>query len=157
MATIEQYLTELDKQRDALAANLNTMGVAASNTEKLNTLVPKVLQISGGSLPTKTILYNADSMNDIYLQYNNTVYSLSDFITLYPDFCSDKNGYALNYSYTFLGWDTSVYACSVIPITVTASAQIAMRFLSSSAESGILRLVQSDTGAAEDILTKAQT
>ena len=31
-----------------LAANLNTQGVAASNTEGLDTLVPKVLQIDGG-------------------------------------------------------------------------------------------------------------
>ena len=31
-----------------LAANLNAQGVAASNTEGLDTLVPKVLQIDGG-------------------------------------------------------------------------------------------------------------
>ena len=43
--SIANYLTALDEQRDALARNLAAMGVQASETEKLNTLVPKVLQI----------------------------------------------------------------------------------------------------------------
>ena len=38
-----------------------------------------------------------------------------------------------------------------------SSTQIAIRFLSGSTEVGILRLVQSDTGMAADILAKAQT
>lgn len=41
--SIANYLTALDEQRDALARNLTMMGVSASETEKLNTLVPKVL------------------------------------------------------------------------------------------------------------------
>ena len=43
--SIANYLTALDAQRDQLARNLTTMGVQASESEKLNTLVPKVLQI----------------------------------------------------------------------------------------------------------------
>ena len=43
--SIANYLTALDEQRDQLARNLVTMGVSASESEKLNTLVPKVLQI----------------------------------------------------------------------------------------------------------------
>ena len=43
--SIANYLTALDAQRDQLARNLVTMGVQASESEKLNTLVPKVLQI----------------------------------------------------------------------------------------------------------------
>ena len=37
------YLAALDAQRDQLARNLTAMGVQASESEKLNTLVPKVL------------------------------------------------------------------------------------------------------------------
>ena len=37
--SIGNYLTALDEQRDQLARNLVTMGVQASETEKLNTLV----------------------------------------------------------------------------------------------------------------------
>ena len=46
--SIANYLTALDAQRDQLARNLVTMGVQASESEKLNTLVPKVLQIPSG-------------------------------------------------------------------------------------------------------------
>ena len=46
--SIANYLTALDAQRDQLAHNLMTMGVQASESEKLNTLVPKVLQNSAG-------------------------------------------------------------------------------------------------------------
>lgn len=48
MATIAEQLTELVNQQKALANNLTTMGVSASETEKLNTLVPKVLEIESG-------------------------------------------------------------------------------------------------------------
>jgi hypothetical protein len=53
MSTISEYLNELITQRDKLADNLNTKGVAAEKTETFNTLVPKVLDIkSGGSVVT---------------------------------------------------------------------------------------------------------
>ena len=48
MAKIKQYIQELKRQRNALADNLVTQDVIASHTEKLNTLVPKVLEIEGG-------------------------------------------------------------------------------------------------------------
>lgn len=48
--SIATYLTALDRDRDALAANLTTKGVPASSSETFTTLVPKVLDIpSGGS------------------------------------------------------------------------------------------------------------
>ena len=48
MPTIAEQLLALDAQRDALAANLTAMGVSATSDEKLNTLVPKVLNIPAG-------------------------------------------------------------------------------------------------------------
>ena len=158
MATIAQFLNALDQWRDQLAANLTAMGVPCTAEEKLNTLVPKVLQIpTGGGETTKTVLFDANTRDNLYLQYNDTVYSLADFTAQYPDFCSSENGYALNYGTTVFGWDYSCYTCSTTPIHVTASTQIAIRFLSGSTEVGILRLVQSDSGTTEDILAKAQT
>lgn len=46
MPTVQEYLIELDEQRDQLAKNLATMGIEADTSEKFNTLVPKVLKIS---------------------------------------------------------------------------------------------------------------
>ena len=157
MTTIADYLTALDKQRRQLAANLTVKGVPASASEKLNTLVPKVLEISGGESPSTTVLYDATHRDKVSLLYNSTIYSVADFTAIYADFCSEKNNYALNYGTSIFGWDYSCYTCCTLPISVTASTQIAIRFLSGSTEVGILRLVQSDTGTAADILAKAQT
>lgn len=158
MASVFDYVNALDNWRDKLAANLTTMGVSASSSEKLNTLVPKVLQIpQSGRGGSDVTLFDADHQSSIYLQHSGTVYSLADFVALYPGFCSAENGYVLNYDNTILGWDVSIYTCSTVPINVTSATQIAMRFTAGSTESGIMRLVQSDNGTAEDILTKAQT
>ena len=158
MATIEDYLLELDRQRGQLAANLTAMGVPSTAEEKLNTLVPKVLQIlTGGGETTKTVLFDENTRENLYLQYNDTVYSLADFLVQYPDFCSSENGYALNYGTTVFGWDYSCYTCCTTPVAITSSSQIAMRFLCGSTETGVMRLVQSDSGTAADILAKAQT
>ncbi|MDE6781532.1 MAG: hypothetical protein K2J40_08750 [Ruminococcus sp.] len=63
MPDIAEYLAELKKQRNQLAKNLNTMGVPASTTEKLNTLVSKVLKIkqSGSGTVKENILLDTNS------------------------------------------------------------------------------------------------
>ena len=48
MATTADYLNKLVSQKNTLADNLVTKGVSASHDETLETLVPKVLNISGG-------------------------------------------------------------------------------------------------------------
>ena len=48
MATTADYLNKLVEQKNALADNLVTKGVTATHDETLETLVPKVLDISGG-------------------------------------------------------------------------------------------------------------
>ena len=155
--TIAKQLTKLNNLKTQLAKNLNAKGVTATATETFNTLVPKVLEISGGETPTTTVLYDATHRDKVSLLYNSTIYSVADFTALHADFCSGKNSYALNYGTAIFGWDYSCYTCCTLPISVTASTQIAIRFLSGSTEVGILRLVQSDTGTAADILAKAQT
>ena len=157
MATIAEQLAKLNSLKTQLAKNLNAKGVTAIATEKFNTLVPKVLEISSGETPTTTVLYDATHRDKVSLLYNGTIYSVADFTAIYADFCSEKNSYALNYGTSIFGWDYSCYTCCTLPISVTASTQIAIRFLAGSTEVGILRLVQSDTGMAADILAKAQT
>ena len=48
MATTTDYLNKLIDQKNALADNLVTKGVTASHDETLETLVPKILEISSG-------------------------------------------------------------------------------------------------------------
>lgn len=52
MPTISEQLQELVNQKNALVANLNTKGISAAESEKLNTLVPKVLDIDTGGIDT---------------------------------------------------------------------------------------------------------
>ena len=47
--SIADLLQELQNQKNNLADNLETKGVSANNTEGFTTLVPKVLDITGGS------------------------------------------------------------------------------------------------------------
>lgn len=54
-ARIMAYINELKHQRDLLAENLNTKGVEAAKTETFNTLVPKVLEISGNDNVTGNV------------------------------------------------------------------------------------------------------
>ena len=160
MVAIADYLLELDKQRDKLAENLNTMGVIASNTEKFNTLVPKVLQIpqeGGEGKSKKIVLFNAETRDSVYLKHNDNVYSVDEFTAIQPDFCSEENNFSLNYDSSIFGWDNSMYSCSTISIDVNSETMIAIKFISNSNEDGILRLVKSETNTAEDILTNAQT
>ncbi len=74
-----------------------------------------------------------------------------------PHFVAQKNNYALNYGTDVFGWDYSCYSCSTTPLKITSASQIAIRFHAYSTETGIMRLVKSDTGTASDILGKAQT
>lgn len=157
MPNIAEYLAELNRQRDALAENLNAMGVQATVTEKLNTLVPKVLQIQSGGGTEKTILYDSQNQGNIHLMYNDTIYSLADFTATHADFCSSDNDYALNYGTSVFDWDSQIWTCCTLPVSVTPSSQIAMRFLSGSTETGTMRLVQSDSSNPADILTSATT
>lgn len=90
MATISQQLTELVNQKNALATNLNTMGVMASTDETLNTLVPKVLDIetggggsSGGQYLVQVIDYDGTVLKSDHLDTGAT-FTLPDAPTNHP-------------------------------------------------------------------------
>ncbi len=79
MPSISEYLTELNRQRIQLAKNLKTMGVPTNVTEKLNTLVPKILQIkqSGNSPVKEDVLLDTNSFTskqETVSAYGESVY-----------------------------------------------------------------------------------
>ena len=80
MPTTAQYLNELIAQKKALANGITAKGVAASESEKFNTLVPKVAQIEE--------LKGEEKVLDNITQYNNTPQSIVSIN--YPENVSKK-------------------------------------------------------------------
>nr|DAP69842.1 MAG TPA: hypothetical protein [Caudoviricetes sp.] len=80
MPTTAQYLNELISQKKALANSITAKGVAASESEKFNTLVPKVAQIEE--------LKGEEKVLDNITQYNNTPQSIVSID--YPENVSKK-------------------------------------------------------------------
>ena len=143
--SIANYLTELDNQRDALARNLVTMGVSASEDEKLNTLVPKVLQIPQTKSDVTVFRASIDTLHDygesIYTFYNDGYRSLAGFAETYPHFCCEDNGYAPYYSQDDFNWGAVIYTMCTEPVHLTSSNQILLTYTSGFTDLGELWLV----------------
>jgi hypothetical protein len=75
--TVAAHLQELIKQKKALANNLVEKGVQASEDEKFNTLVPKVLDISGGS--------SGEDISEELTKYSSLNDELESVINSLPD------------------------------------------------------------------------
>ena len=108
MATTAEYLNKLVTQKNSLADNLVTKGVDATHDETLETLVPKVLEISGGgggSVIDSNLAYSHIALGFIYnAKYNSGVDNCG--YNLAPDLEKDRlviyksySGYNLTHSY----------------------------------------------------------
>lgn len=155
--SIANYLTALDAQRDQLARNLVTMGVQASESEKLNTLVSKVLQIPSGR-PEVTLFCNG---NDALITYGESIYtfyidgyrSIAGFADVYPHFCCAENAYALYYNQPDFNWGQTIYTMCVEPIHISSSNKIMMSYKSGATDIGEMWLVPKNN----DTLSPADT
>lgn len=143
--SIANYLTALDEQRDQLARNLVTMGVQASENEKLNTLVPKVLQIPQTKQDITLFKASIDTLHDygekLYTFYNDGYRSLTGFAESYPDFCSEENGYALYYNQADFNWGATIYTQCVTSVALSSAKSILFSYCSGAADVGEMWLV----------------
>lgn len=148
--SIANYLTELDNQRDQLARNLAAMGVSASESEKLNTLVSKVLQIPQTKPDITLFKASIDTLHDygekVYTFYNDGYRSLSGFAESYPNFCSEENGYALYYNQPDFNWGATIYTQCVTPVALTPAKSILFSYRSGAADVGEMWLVPKNAG-----------
>lgn len=132
--SIANYLTALDEQRDQLARNLVTMSVQASENEKLNTLVPKVLDIPQGRPETTLFKAGIDAIHDygenIYTFYNDGYRSLAGFSETYPNFCCEENGYAIYYNQQDFNWGATLFTQCVTPVHITRDKSILFSYMS---------------------------
>ena len=144
--SIGNYLTALDEQRDALARNLTTMGVQASETEKLNTLVPKVLQIPQTKPDVTLFRASIDTLHDygekVYTFYNDGYRSLSGFTESYQHFCCEENGYAIYYNQPDFNWGAVIYTVCITPVRITPASRILLTYKSGTTDAGEMWLVR---------------
>lgn len=87
MATTADYLNKLVTQKNTLADNLVTKGVTASHDETLETLVPKVLDISGSETEyAEGIVKEYNDFNSLkwveITQHNDNSFVMSDENTI---------------------------------------------------------------------------
>lgn len=88
MATTADYLNKLVVQKNTLADNLVTKGVTATHDETLETLVPKVLEISGGGKTeyAEGIVKEYNDFNSLkwveITQHNDNSFVMSDENTI---------------------------------------------------------------------------
>lgn len=155
--SIANYLTALDAQRDQLAHNLMTMGVQASESEKLNTLVPKVLQIPQAKQDITLFRASIDVLHDygekVYTFYNDGYRSLAGFTESYEHFCCEENGYAIYYNQPDFNWGAVIYTMCVEPVRITPSKSILFSYTSGATDIGEMWLVPKNN----DTLSPADT
>lgn len=105
MTTIAEQLTKLSSLKAQLAENLTAKGVMASSSEKLNTLVPKVLEIdtfsgvvvagmlmdtSGNASKSDTLTAYGESLY-IYESVDNKLESLTDTVIRWGGVTAQNN------------------------------------------------------------------
>ena len=155
--SIANYLTALDAQRDQLAHNLMTMGVQASESEKLNTLVPKVLQNPQAKQDITLFRASIDVLHDygekVYTFYNDGYRSLAGFTESYEHFCCEENGYAIYYNQPDFNWGAVIYTMCVEPVRITPSKFILFSYTSGATDIGEMWLVPKNN----DTLSPADT
>ncbi len=155
--SIANYLTALDAQRDQLAHNLMTMGVQASESEKLNTLVPKMLQIPQAKQDITLFRASIDVLHDygekVYTFYNDGYRSLAGFTESYEHFCCEENGYAIYYNQPDFNWGAVIYTMCVEPVRITPSKSILFSYTSGATDIGEMWLVPKNN----DTLSPADT
>lgn len=124
MATTAEYLNKLVEQKNALADNLVTKGVTATHDETLETLVPKVLEISGdgGGVLSSSELYTGTEYNEV----TKSISELKTEIIAYLGFGNDGDFIPCNTDGT-LGFEIGVTISQRYGETRTSVGSTALR------------------------------
>lgn len=151
--SIANYLTALDAQREQLARNLTAMGVSASESEKLNTLVPKVLQIPQTKQDITLFRASINTLQDygekIYTFYNDGYRSLNGFSESYPNFCSEENDYALFYNQADFNWGAVIYTMCTESVRITPTKSLLISYRSGASDAGEMWLIPKSSQAMQ--------
>ena len=124
MATTAEYLNKLVTQKNTLADNLVTKGVVATHDETLETLVSKVLNISGGGGETTGYisdgLISFSELNDILTCNLITDKMLGRDV----NYCDGTNGYFKVSNPNTTSQMSAEFTLQVLIRTITSGAQM---------------------------------
>lgn len=124
MATTADYLNKLVEQKNTLADNLVTKGVSATHSETLETLVPKVLNISGGG--GETTGYISDGLIS-FSELNDTLTCnlITDkMLGRDVNYCDGTNGYFKVSNPNTTSQMSAEFTLQVLIRTITSDAQM---------------------------------
>lgn len=118
--SIATYLTALDRDRDALAANLTTKGVPASSSETFTTLVPKVLDIpsGGGSIPLTNATLAGINPNNTDTFKKATLFASALKEISFEDITLTFNSSRATFAYGFYSWGSNLEKVSIKNCTI---------------------------------------
>lgn len=78
---------------------------------------------------------------EIGLILNGGYHLMTEFVELYPNFCTADNNHALSYNQTDFGWDAQVLTVCTKELNISDKSEIIFSFQSGSTEDGDIYLV----------------
>ena len=146
-SNINNFMNSMTVYSEKLGNTTARVGTAESEITALQKTI-EALQKQIDSLNSSNFITLFSNEN--YAQYapeiglilNGGYHLMNDFMSLYPNFCTSANDYALSYSQTDFGWDSEILTVCTKELNLSAKSKIIISFKSGAAENGKLYLVE---------------
>jgi len=145
--SINNFMNSMTVYSEKLGNTTARVGTAESKITALQKTI-EALQKQIESLNSSNFITLFSNEN--YAQYapeiglilNSGYHLMNDFMSLYPNFCTSANAYALSYSQTDFGWDSEILTVCTKELNLSEKSKIIISFKSGAAEDGKLYLVE---------------
>ena len=146
-SNINNFMNNMTVFSEKLGNTTSRVGTAESEITALQKTI-EVLQKQIDNFDSSNFITLFSNEN--YAQYapeiglilNGGYHLMNDFMSLYPNFCTSANAYALSYSQTDFGWDSEILTICTKELSLSAKSEIIISFKSGAAEDGKLYLVE---------------
>ena len=146
-SNINNFMNNMTVFSEKLGNTTSRVGTAESEITALQKTI-EVLQKQIDNFDSSNFITLFSNEN--YAQYapeiglilNGGYHLMNDFMSLYPNFCTSANAYALSYSQTDFGWDSEILTICTKELSLSAKSEIIISFKSGAAENGKLYLVE---------------
>ena len=146
-SNINNFMNSMTVYSEKLGNTTARVGTAESEITALQKTI-EALQKQVDSLSSSNFITLFSNENyalyatEIGLILNGGYHLMNDFMSLYPNFCTSANDYALSYSQTDFGWDSEILTVCTKELNLSEKSKIIIGFKSGAAENGKLYLVE---------------